>query len=107
MNYMMSRQSFSDATGRPALSSAHEGFVTLIRTYPHLSPAEMSELHSHFGRLRALDIALMMNDDDLSRRVETYCTIHGRGYHPPLSGYLMLLALMALVAAVGMWGAAS
>ena len=31
MNYMMSRPSFSDATGRPALSSAHEGFVTLIR----------------------------------------------------------------------------
>ena len=107
MNYMMSRPSLSNAGGRPSLSSAHEGFVTLIRKYPHLSSAEMSELHSHFGRLRALDMALMMNDDELSPRIEAYCTIHGRNFHPSLSGYLMLLALMVLVTAVAMLGAAS
>ena len=107
MQYPLSRPSFAYAAGRPALSATHDHFVALIRRYPDLSSAELSELHRHFGRLRALDLAIMMSDEELSPRLEAYCSLHGRMYRPPLAGYFLLLAFIALVAVVGLWGGLS
>ena len=107
MNYPIARPALAYAAGRPALSSAHQGFAALIRRYPDLSGAEMAELHDHFSRLRALDIGLMLNDEELASRLEVYCSLHGRKYDVPLSGYVMVLALLAIVTAVTRWGAAS
>lgn len=107
MNYPLSRPLPAYAAGRPALSSAHEDFAALIRRYPELSEREMAKLHDSFSRLRALDLGLMLNDEDLASRIEVYCSVHGRQHNIPLSGYAMILSLIAIVAVVALLGGAS
>lgn len=107
MNYPLSRPLPAYAVGRPALSSAHEDFAALIRHYPDLSDREMAKLHDSFSRLRALDLSLMLHDEDLASRIEVYCSVYGRQHNLPMSGYAMILSLIAVVVVMALVGGAS
>lgn len=96
MSYPLSKPGFAhmlDAGPR-----AHNRFAELISRYPNLSEAQIEHLIGVFPRLGALDVALMMSDDNLGPRLDAFCSAHRELISPSLADYAVIGAILALPA---------
>lgn len=75
---------------------AHNRFAELIARYPNLSQSQIEQLIGVFPRLGALDLALMMSDDNLGPRLEAFCSAHRELISPSLADYAVIGAILAL-----------
>ena len=83
------------APGSPSLEQAAE----LIGRYPKLSEIELSRLIDLYRQLSALDVALMIADEQLAPRLDRFVREHRSQLRTPFRQYAILvaIALMGIV----------
>lgn len=93
MSYPMPEHGFAPAA--TSRLGAHERAAQLISRYPNLSQSQIEHLAGLFPRLSALDLSLMMSDDDLAPRVEAFYATHREMMSPSLSDYAVIGIIIA------------
>ena len=94
MSHSLSKPGFAQMLD--AGPRAHNRFAELIARYPNLSEPQIEQLIGVFPRLGALDLALMMSDDNLGPRLEAFCSAHRELISPSLADYAVIGAILAL-----------
>lgn len=92
MSYPLSRPSFARAVAAAPQARAAE----LLASYPDLAKPQLDELIAMFPRLSALDLALMMSDDQVGPRLEAFCATHRERLGPSLADYAVIAAILCL-----------
>ena len=88
--------------GSLALDQASE----LVARYPKLDQGEVDRLASLYRELSALDVALLMADQQLAPRLERFVDEHSSKVRTPLRDYALLLAIVASGALLVVWAVA-
>lgn len=78
--------------GSPSLEQAAE----LIGRYPKLSEIELARLINLYRQLSALDVALMIADEQLAPRLERFVGEHRSELRTPFRQYAVLVAIAVL-----------
>lgn len=91
----MSRPSFVRSEQAAPRLGAHERAAVLISRYPNLSRAQIESLAGLMPKLSALDLSLMMSDDNLAPRLESFFAAHRELIAPSFSDYLVIGAIIA------------
>ena len=91
----MLQPGFSRAIEAAPCVGAHERAAELISRYPDLSKSQTGDLVSLFPRLSALDLALMMSDDDLAPKLEAFYAAHRQEMSPSLTDYAVIGSIIA------------
>ena len=86
----------------PALGEARE----LIRRYPNLSEIELARLINLYRGLPALDMALMLSDEESAPNLDRFSADHRSRIRTPFRQYAALVAYAVVGAAVVVWAAA-
>ena len=102
-------QTFNESEGalapqKPSPRPAEEARVLLGR-YPNLSPVELARLINLYRELSALDMALMLSDEELSSRVDSFSADHRSKLRPPFRHYAALIAYAVVGLVVLVWAA--
>ena len=100
MPYSMSRPSFVRSEEAASRLGVHERAAVLISRYPNLSRAQIENLAGLMPKLSALDLSLMMSDESLAPRLESFVASHRELIAPSFSDYLVIGAIMAFPFAV-------
>lgn len=95
MSYPIPRPSFAAVNEAAPRLGAHERAAQLISRYPNLSQSQTENLAHLFPRLSALDLSLMMSDDDLAPRLEAFYAAHRDMMSPSLSDYAVIGIIIA------------
>ena len=95
MPYPLPEPRFAHAARAAPRVGAHERAAQLISSYPNLSHSQIENLAGLFPRLSALDLSLMMSDDDLAPRLEAFYAAHRELISPSLSDYAVIGAIVA------------
>lgn len=95
MPYSMSRPSFARSEQVSPRMGAHERAAVLISRYPNLSRAQIENLAGLVPKLSALDLSLIMADDNLAPRLELFFASHRELISPSFSDYLVIGAIIA------------
>jgi len=90
----------------PGLTPRDE-VASLLRRYPSLSETELTRLISAYRKLSALDMALMLSDEELGPRLHRFSAEHRSVLRTPFRHYaaLVLYAILAVVAVA--WAASA
>jgi hypothetical protein len=75
----------------------------LIARYPNLSEAELVRLISQYRDLSALDMALMLSDDNLAPKLDRFSSDHRSRTRTPFRHYAALLAYAAVAVGMVAW----
>ena len=86
----------------PALDEARE----LIRRYPNLSEIELARLINLYRGLPALDMALMLSDEESAPNLDRFSADHRSRIRTPFRQYAALVAYAVVGVAVVVWAAA-
>ena len=78
----------------------------LIRRYPNLSEIELARLINLYRELSALDMALMLSDENLTPNLDRFTADHRPRIRTPVRQYATLLFYAALGVAAVVWAAA-
>lgn len=89
----------AQAPGSPALEQAAE----LIGRYPNLSEIELARLINLYRELSALDVALMISDERLARRLDRFVEDHRSEVRTPFRQYAILVAIAVVGIALATW----
>lgn len=95
MPHPMSHPSFAQSGDVSPRLGAHERAAVLLSRYPHLSRPQIDNLAGLVPKLSALDLSLMMSDDNLAPRLEAFYAAHGDKVSPSMSDYLVIAAILA------------
>ena len=79
----------------------------LIDRYPYLSEIELARLINLYRDLSALDMALMISDEELAPKLNHFYKDHGRLLRTPFRQYAVLVGIAAvgtLVVLAATWG---
>ena len=87
------------APGSPALEQAAE----LIGRYPNLSEIELARLINLYRELSALDVALMISDEQLAPRLDRFVGEHRSEVRPPFRQYAVFVAIAVAAVALVVW----
>jgi hypothetical protein len=79
--------------------------VELIARYPNLSDFELARVINLYRELSALDMALMLSDEELAPKLDNFFKDHGRRLRTPLRQYAALVAIAAAGIIVAVWAA--
>ncbi len=77
------------APGSPSLEQAAE----LMNRYPNLTKIELARLISLYRELSALDVALLLSDENLAPRLERFVGVHRAEVRTPFRQYAILVAI--------------
>lgn len=72
----------------------------LIDRYPDLSEPELEHLIGVFPHLPAVDVALMMSDEDLAPRLDAFCRDHKSTIRTPFRQYAALVVIAVVGTAI-------
>jgi hypothetical protein len=78
----------------------------LVSRYPNLSEIELARLINLYRDLSALDVALMISDDELAPKVQHFVGDHRKEVRPPFGQYGMLLLIALCGIGLAAWAAA-
>src|SRR5690606_23025703 len=95
MPHPMSRSSFAAVNEAAPRLGTHERAAQLISRYPNLNHSQIENLANLFPRLSALDLSLMMSDEDLAPRLEAFYATHRDRMSPSLSDYAVIGIIIA------------
>ena len=86
----------------PLTGTAVEQVVDLIQRYPALSEVELARLIDLYSQLSALEVALMISDEQLGVKLDTFFADHRSELKTPFRQYGMLvgIAVVGLIAAL-------
>lgn len=87
------------APGSPSLEQAAE----LIGRYPRLSEIELARLINLYRQLSALDVALMVSDEQLAPRLDRFIGEHRSELRTPFRQYAILVAIAVVGFALATW----
>lgn len=87
------------APGSPSLEQAAE----LIVRYPNLSEIELARLINLYRELSALDVALMISDEQLAPRLDRFVKEHRSEVRTPFRQYAILVAIAVAGFALATW----
>lgn len=93
---------FTESRTIPGGAAAQQA-VDLIRRYPNLSEIELARLINLYRQLPALDVALMISDDDLSPRLDRFFSEHRSKIRTPFRQYAVLVVLAVVGIATIVW----
>ncbi len=85
-----------------ALQQASE----LVDRYPNLSEIELARLINLYRELSALEVALLMSDNDLGPRLGKFVEDHRSRVRTPFREYGMFVFITVLAAALIFWSVA-
>lgn len=88
---------------RSPMGSQAEEAASLIGRYPNLEESEVVRLIDVYGRLSALDAALIMSDERLGPKLDRFFDDHSSAISKPLRQYAVLLAIAATGILVTLW----
>jgi len=89
--------------GRPRpIDEARE----LIGRYPSLTEIELARLINLYRQASALDMALMLSDEELAPRIDRFCADHRSKIRTPFRQYAALVAY-AVIGILALFWAAS
>lgn len=100
MPFPLSRPSFAHSGDASPRLGTHERAALLLSRYPHLSRPQIDSLAGLVPKLSALDLSLMMSDDNLAPRLEAFYAAHRDKIAPSTSDYLVIGAILAFPAVV-------
>lgn len=89
------------APGSPSLDQVAE----LISRYPDLSEIELTRLINLYRELSALDVALMISDQQLAPRLDRFVSEHRSDVKTPFRQYATLVYIAAVGIFVAICGA--
>lgn len=89
----------AQAPGSPSLEQAAE----LISRYPNLSEIELARLINLYRELSALDVALMISDEQLAPRLDRFVGEHRSEVKTPFRQYAVLVAIAVAGFALAAW----
>jgi hypothetical protein len=75
----------------------------LIDRYPNLSEIELARLINLYRELSALDVALMISDDELGPRLGRFVQEHRSKVRTPFRQYAVLVAIAVAGIALLLW----
>jgi hypothetical protein len=78
----------------------------LIARYPNLSEIELARLINLYRELSALDVALMISDEQLGPRLDSFSSDHRSKIRTPLRQYAALVGYAVLAVGAVAWAAA-
>jgi hypothetical protein len=78
----------------------------LIERYPNLSEVELATLINVYRELSALDVALLISDEALGRKMDQFYAEHRAKLKTPFRQYAILVAIAVVGAAVVLWSVA-
>ena len=79
-------------SARPTPSRLHQA-AELVSRYPHLEEPEIMRLARLYRTLSALDVALMVSDDDLAERLERFRRDHRSKIRLPFRQYAPFIVI--------------
>ncbi|HEY7006555.1 MAG TPA: hypothetical protein VH392_08740 [Sphingomicrobium sp.] len=91
---------------QPAVPRPLDEARELIRRYPALSEIELARLINLYRELSALDMALMLSDEELAPRLDRFSVDHRSRIRKPFRQYAALVAYAAIGLAVVTWAIA-
>lgn len=96
-------QDFS-ATNSVAVNARCSSEVSqLVERYPNLSEIETARLINLYRELPALDLALMISDEELAPKLDRFVEDHRSKVRPPFRHYAAFLVMVALGIVVAAW----
>ena len=106
---MIHNFNFAGAPFRPSAQpppSPMDEASALIKRYPNVSEIELARLINVYKELSALEMALMISDEDLALRMDRFSSDHRENLRIPFYQYavLVVLGIVGIVALA--WGAA-
>lgn len=78
----------------------------LIGRYPNLSEIELARLINVYRELSALDMALLLSDEELTPKLDRFSADHRSRIRTPFRQYAALLAYAVVGLAVVVWAVA-
>ena len=78
----------------------------LMGRYPNLSEIDLARLINVYRELSALDMALLLSDEELSPKLDCFSTDHRSRIRTPFRQYAALLAYAGVGLAVVVWAVA-
>jgi hypothetical protein len=78
----------------------------LIKRYPNLSEVELARLINLYRELSALEMALMLSDEELAPGLDRFSSDHRSRIRTPFRQYAALVAYAVAGLAVTAWAAA-
>lgn len=78
----------------------------LIRRYPNLSEVELARLINLYRELSALDMALMLSDEEVAPRLDQFSADHRSKIRKPFRHYAGLVGYAVVGLAVLVWAVA-
>ena len=87
------------APGSPSLEQAAE----LIGRYPKLGEIELIRLINLYRQLSALDVALMISDEQLAPRLDRFVREHRSQLRTPFRQYAVLVAIAIMGIVLVAW----
>lgn len=88
----------------PPPIAAHEA-RELIDRYPNLSEIELARVINLYRELSALDMALMLSDEDLAPKLDRFVKDHRSKVRPPFHHYAAFLVYGLVGFAALVWAA--
>jgi hypothetical protein len=94
-----SAKALSSEQPQPAAPIAREEACELVRRYPNLSEIELARLINLYRDLSALDMALMLSDEQLAPNMDRFSSDHRSEVRTPFRHYAALVgyALVGLI----------
>src|SRR5688572_4699239 len=89
-----------------AASAALQEFTELIDRYPMLSDAQLARSRNPHRELSALDVALMISDEDIGPKLDRFFTDHRSAIRTPFRQYAVLVAIAVAAVAIVGWALA-
>ncbi|HEU5481868.1 MAG TPA: hypothetical protein VFU80_02080, partial [Sphingomicrobium sp.] len=88
-----SGKEFAVARAEAPTSSALRDVSALISRYPSLSEVELARLINLYRQLPALDVALMISDEELAPRLDRFFNDHRSELRTPFRQYAVFVAI--------------
>ena len=89
----------AQAPGSLSLEQAAE----LIGRYPNLSEIELARVINIYRELSALDVALMISDEQLALKLDRFVGDHRSKLRPPFRQYAVFVAIAVAAVTLVVW----
>ena len=101
-----SAQAHQNEQAGPPPSTPVEQVAELIERYPNMSEVELARLVNLYRQLSAMDVALMISDEQLGRKLDRFFADHRAKLKTPFRQYAVLVAIAVIGFLVVLWAMA-
>lgn len=93
----------SEANSVGARASGAESMAELLVRYPGLSDFERARMVKLYRKMTPLEVALLISDDELGRKLERFFSDHRTEVRTPFREYAMLVAIAISGVLITLW----